>query len=203
MERRVAQAAETSRRIVEATFALHAERGVLGTKPAEIAARANVALTTYYKHFPTIEDLVRACGARGREQAPPPDPATVTALPADPAVRIPAMVQTLFAYYELREPWLYTGRTEERFFPQIQLGMAHLREVRDAFVRAALARTGAGREAVGAVTALVDFWAWRTLRREVGLTQEEVIRGVTEVVGRTAGTGRPRRSRRRAVRPKA
>ena len=201
MERRAARQAETRHRIVEATFALHADRGILGTKPADIAARANVALTTFYKHFPTNDDLVRACGAHGREQSPPPDSATMGALPAKPSVRIPAMVRTLFEYYDVREPWLYTGRTEERFFRDVQLGMARLREVRDAFVRAALAPAHADREAAGVVTALVDFWAWRTLRRDVGLTQEEVFRAVTQAVERVVGIGstdhRPRRTGRR------
>jgi len=184
---RAAQEAETRRRIVDATVALHAERGVHGTKPADIAARANVALTTYYKHFPSISDLVRACGARGRELIPPPDPATITALSPDAALRIPAMVRTLFGHYEAREPWLYTGRTEERFFPEIRFGMKHLREWRDAFVRGALAPARPSRETMAIATALVDFWAWRTLRREVGLTQEEVINTVTETVKRIAG----------------
>lgn len=193
MEKRAAQEAETRCRIVDATVALHAERGVRATKPAEIAARANVALTTYYKHFPTISDLVRACGARGRELIPAPDPAAITALPPDPVIRISAMIETLFQHYERREPWLYTGRTEERFFPEIQFGMKHLREWRDAFVRGALAPARASRETMAIATALVDFWAWRTLRREVGLTQEEVINTVRETVKRIAGVS-PRES---------
>ena len=193
IHKRAAQQAQTRRRIVDATFALHAERGIRGTKPADIAARADVALTTFYKHFPTIDDLVRACGAHGREQTPPPDPATLAALPRDPSVRIAATVRALFEYYQAREPWLYTGRTEERHFRDVQLGMAHLREVRDGFVRAALAPARAARETVGVAMALVDFWAWRTLRREVGLTQEEVIRSVAETVGRAAGAHRPGR----------
>lgn len=180
--RRAVQLAETRQRIIDATFALHAERGVLGTKPGEIAARANVALTTYYKHFPTPSDIVRACGARGQEITPPPDPATITVLPPDPALRIQAMVRTLFNHYEKREPWLYVGRTEERYFPEIQLAMKHMGEWRDAFVQGALVPAPATREATAIATALVDYWAWRTLRREIGLTQEEVIQTVTKTL---------------------
>lgn len=191
LRKRAEKAQETRQRIIDATVALHAERGILGTKPQEIAARADVALTTYYKHFPTLGDLVRACTARGRELRPPPDPAILAGLPPDPAVRIKAMVRALFAFYETREPWLYTGRTEERFFPEIQFGMAHLREMRAAFVRGALTSAGAGPEAMGVATALVDFWAWRTLRREVGLTQEQAIGAIVETVRRLAGTAAP------------
>jgi len=184
--KRAEQAQETRRRIIDATLALHAERGIQGTKPQEIAARADVALTTYYKHFPTVGELVRACGARGMELTPPPDPAILAGLPQDPAARIEAAVRALFAFYEAREEWLYTGFTEERFFPEIQLGMAHLREMRAALVRGAL--VGAGPGAVGVAAALVDFWAWRTLRREVGLSQEQAIDAVVETVRRLAGT---------------
>src|SRR3990170_4818152 len=187
MAKRAAHHAETRQRIVDATVGLHAERGVLGTKPADIAARANVALTTFYNHFPSLSDLVKACGARGRELTPAPDPATITAFRPDPAARIQAMVGTLFPYYEARDPWLYTGRTEERFFPEIQLAMKHLGEWRDTCVRSALAPTVPSRKVIAIATALVDFWAWRTLRREVGLTQEEVIRVVTETIQRVAG----------------
>ncbi len=197
MAKRAALAAETRRRIVDAAVALHAERGVLAAKPADIAAQANVALTTYYKHFPTIGDLVRACTTRGREVIPPPDLSALRALPPDPALRIEAMVRTLYQYYEAREPWLYAGRTEERHIPEVRPVMEGLRSLRDAFVRAALKHTTADRGSEGSVTALVDFWAWRTLRRDVGLTQEEVMHGVTKAVGRIVhGVGPPSRARR-------
>ncbi len=155
------------------------------TKPAEIAVRANVALPTYYKNFPSLGALVTACTSRGRELMP--DPETVAALPPDPAVRIPHMVRTLFDFYEAWEPWLYTGRTEERFIPEVRPVMKRLCELRDAFVRAALAQTGDERLIVALITALMDYWAWRTLRRDVGLTQEEAISGVTVAVRRVAG----------------
>ncbi len=194
MEKRAAQHAETRRRIVDATVALHREKGALMTKPAEIAARANVSLTTYYKHFPSLGALVTACTTRGRELIPPPDPETVAVLPPDPSVRIPAMVRTLFDYYEAREPWLYAGRTEERFIPEVRPVMERLTGLRDAFVRAALAPVVSGREAVGVISALVDFWAWRTLRREVGFTQEEAVSRVAEAVQRVVGKGSRLRS---------
>lgn len=175
---------ETRRRIVDAALALHAEKGVLRAKPAEIAARADVALTTFYKHFPALGSLVRACTTRGRELIPVPDPATVSALPPDPAMRIETMTRTLFDYYEARQPWLYAGRTEERLVPELQPVLEAQRAGRDAFVRAALEGTGPSPEAVGVATALVDFWTWRTLRRDVGLSQEEASRAVIATVQR-------------------
>lgn len=40
----------------------HAEEGMLATSLQDVAHRADVALGTVYRHFPTIEDLVGACG---------------------------------------------------------------------------------------------------------------------------------------------
>ncbi len=195
MRNRAASAAETRRRLIEATVTLHAERGILATKPADVAAKANVAITTYYKHFPSLESLVRACGGRLREIMPPPDPVSLAALPPDPAVCIAAMVRALFDDYEVRERWLYAGRTEERAIPELQESMKALRGVRDAFVRAALGDAAADPEAVGVATALVDFWAWRTLRREAALSQDQAIRAVTAAVQRVGSSGRSARDR--------
>lgn len=198
MQKRRTKEEETRQRIINATLALHAECGVLGTKPADIAARANVALTTYYKHFPSLGDLVRACTSRGRELIPPPDPTMISALPPDSAVRLATMVQILFQFYEAREPWLYTGRTEERSVPELRPVMEGLRTVRDAFVHAALAPAETSQEVMAIATALVDFWAWRTLRQDVPLTQEEVIRVVTATLQRVADLLGPPRARRGA-----
>lgn len=195
MQKRAAQETDTRRRIADAAVALHREKGALMTKPAEIAARANVSLTTYYKHFPSLGALVTACTTRGRELIPPPDPETVAALPPDPRARITAMVRTLFDYYEAREPWLYAGRTEERFIPELQPAMERLRGLREALVQAALVGGETDRSARGIVSAMVDYWAWRTLRRDVGLTQDDAIAGVADAVRRVAARGnRPERA---------
>lgn len=186
MDKRIAKVQQVRNQIVEAALAVHAERGILGTKPADVAARANVALTTYYKHFPSLGALVRACTTRGRELVSPPDPSILRTPSQAPAGRVATMVRTLFDYYEAREPWLYAGRTEERFVPELQPVLAAQRVARDAFVRATLAETGIGRETVAVATALVDFWTWRTMRRDGGLTQEEVINAVTTTIQRAA-----------------
>ena len=74
MANRVQAVEETRRRIVEATVRLHAEKGVLDTSIADIAARADVAIGTVYRHFQTIEDLVVACGRAVLDLASPPKP---------------------------------------------------------------------------------------------------------------------------------
>jgi AcrR family transcriptional regulator len=72
-ERAVAQA-ETRRRIVDATVALHREVGPARTTVAEIARRAGVGRVTVYNHFPDDVALLGACSAQWVSEHPPPDP---------------------------------------------------------------------------------------------------------------------------------
>lgn len=58
---------ETAERILEAAVALFGERGVAGTRVAEICERADIAHQTFFNHFPTKQDLVRELVRRGGE----------------------------------------------------------------------------------------------------------------------------------------
>ena len=186
MKKRAQAQGKTRLRILEATVRMHAARGIVATKPAEIAARADVSLTTFYKHFPSQRALVEACTAHAATLVPAPDPAAVKAL-KHPASRIAEAVRALFDFYAAREHLLYTGRTEERLVEELRPAMARLRALRNAFVDASLHGLGKRRETISAVAALMDFWAWRTLRRDVGLEQAAAVSTVTVAIERIAG----------------
>ena len=62
MDKRRAAVEATRRRILEATLALHAEKGIFGTSWQDIARRADVSVGTVYKHFPSLDELIPACG---------------------------------------------------------------------------------------------------------------------------------------------
>jgi AcrR family transcriptional regulator len=62
MEKRKAPVEETRQRIAEATLALHSEKGMFDTSWKDIAERADVSVATVYKHFPSLDELVPACG---------------------------------------------------------------------------------------------------------------------------------------------
>ncbi len=63
LKARAEKQAETRRRIVEATAALHTEVGPAQTTVAEIARRAGVQRLTVYNNFPDERQLFEACGA--------------------------------------------------------------------------------------------------------------------------------------------
>ncbi len=58
MSNHAASAEETRRRIVEATFALHVEKGVAATTFRDISTRADVGIGTIYQHFSNYDDVV-------------------------------------------------------------------------------------------------------------------------------------------------
>src|SRR5207253_1745242 len=75
LKARAERQAETRRRIVVATAALHTEVGPAQTTVAEIARRAGVQRLTVYNNFPDERELFMACGAHWLGENPPPDPA--------------------------------------------------------------------------------------------------------------------------------
>ena len=72
MSKRALAREETRRRIVEATAKLHGERGVFGTSWQDIAKEADVSVATVYAHFPSLDELLPACGAHVMELIRPP-----------------------------------------------------------------------------------------------------------------------------------
>jgi AcrR family transcriptional regulator len=79
MSKRSRSVEDTRRRIIEATIAAHGELGMLETTFQDVAERADVALGTVHRHFPTIEDLVAACGRAFLPMLALPTPADAAA----------------------------------------------------------------------------------------------------------------------------
>ncbi len=110
MSRRAAGAEQTRRRIIEATFQVHAEQGIADARLEDIARRAGVATGTLYRHFPSYEGLVAACGELTFSLLPPPSAETASAAFAGVRGRrrrLEQLLDGLFGYYEL------TGRMVE------------------------------------------------------------------------------------------
>ena len=162
MDRRSATVDETRRRIVEATMALHDEQGILATSMQDIAARADVALGTVYRHFPTIEDLVPACGGRNFELNPPPNRAVFAGLPTR-AERARALIAAYYAHYALHPRMFEIGMAEAEKLPALAAfmddGKAHLLRL----VTEAIAPTPSGADAFKLAVALCSFSSWQAL----------------------------------------
>lgn len=160
--RRAATVEETRRRIVEAIINLHAEKGVLGTSLEDIARRADVALGTVQRHFPSLDDVVRACGPRITQITRPPNPEIFSGQDAL-SNRIKTLVQELFAFYERAAPWLEVGRCERKKLPVLDEGVRHLEELLEGTVREGLRPSITDERTLKVITALTDFYVWKSL----------------------------------------
>lgn len=187
MKRREAAREETRRRIVEATAKLHGERGVLGTSFRDIAKEADVAVATVYAHFPTLEDLLPACGALVMERARPPHPDQAPAIIGEAdslEERIERVAHELFAYYERGGPHLEVD-VRERELPGMREWEESQRATVTALLRAALGDRKLDRTTLQAASALLDlstFRALRTRRIAPATAARQMSRAITALV---------------------
>ena len=180
MSKRAAAVAETRRRIVDATRELHTERGIAATSWDDIAARAGVGVGTVYRHFPTIDELVPACGARSMEIVAAPDPQAAPSLfegAGTPAQRIERLVREVFAIYERAAPELHVIRNEPEAHPSVA-------EAGEEFAASLTALVGAAGVATAerpVVRAMIDLGTWQALRDQ-GLEPAEAVDAVSRML---------------------
>ena len=180
MTRRAAANAETRRRIVDAAIALHAQKGVLGTSWPDIAKRADVALGTVYRHFPSLDQLVPACTSENALRTKPPGPSILVGL-TRPQERIGQFVQELFAFYGRTAPWTPRAGIDRHEIPVLDTILSRREAALKALVEETLGPLRRRRHALEAALALTDFGVWRSLTRS-GLSTEAAARLITEML---------------------
>lgn len=163
MSRRADTAVQTRRRIVEATAALHAEKGVAGTTFRDIAQRADVGIGTVYHHFPTYEHVITACGAFTFSSAQPPQVAMLQSID-DSDQRIRTLVRETFAFYQ-RIPQFGAVRAERRHFPALDDAYGQEEDHRRALVEEALRPFSSSDSARLLAFSLLDFSVYESLVR--------------------------------------
>jgi AcrR family transcriptional regulator len=189
METRSAAASATRRRIVEATVALHGQKGIFGTSWQDIAHASDVSVGTVYKHFPTLDQLVPACGELLMQRLRPPTIDDVGRLIGDaeaPAERLRRAATVLFDFYERGGDHLENDR-REREISAIRDWENELQDMVTGFVRQALSGLDLEDEAIQAVSALLDFATFRALRRR-GISVESAV---AYAVSMAAGAASP------------
>ena len=179
MSKRAAAAEETRRRIVAATEELHSSQGILATSWEDIAARAGVAVGTVYRHFPTYDELLPACGALSMERLAVPSGEEVAERLAGARSRrerLRRAVDEVFAMYERGGPVIEAGRRDRDKFPLVDQVIGEIeREI------AGIVRQGLGGEHLPLAVALTDLDAWHALRSQ-GITGEQAVETTTDLI---------------------
>jgi AcrR family transcriptional regulator len=184
MTRRASAAAQTRRRIIDATRALHTEDGIRATSYDAIAARAGVGVGTVYRHFPSLDELVPACGEVSMELAALPDADDIAALfdgAGTRAERLARLVAAAFVIYERSAPELHVMRREPYAHPSVAEAGAAVEASLSTLVDAAVGHADPHTRAV--TRAMIDLDTWEAFRR-AGLDTPAAIQAVSEILSK-------------------
>lgn len=163
----------TRRRIVEATVALHAEKGTLATSHADIAARAGVSVPTVYNHFPTVASLLPHCMGMVEATLPPIDEAAILAEP-DRARRIASLVAAINDRHARLSPWLRWSVADAPRMPELAAALEAQQADQARLIADALApapRRKPPRDLLAVARTLLAYPAWQRLLAELGDAQ--------------------------------
>lgn len=180
---RAAAAEETRRRIVAATGELHAEQGVLATSWEDIAKRAGVAVGTVYRHFPSLDDLLPACGDVAMERLELPGREEVAQRLAGARSfreRVRRTVAEAYGVYERGGDVIGAIRRERDRLARLQEDHERIEAALDAIVEVGLG-DGISRDDARVVRALLDLGAWRALR-DRGVTGPDAVETTAELL---------------------
>jgi AcrR family transcriptional regulator len=186
MSKRASAVARTRQRIIDAARELHGEQGIGATSWDDIATRAGVGVGTVYRHFPSLDELIPACGEITLQIVAPPDPALVPALfehVTEPAERIDRLVREAFAIYERGAPELSAVRREADIHPRVAQDRDNLEASLSALVDTALGPLDATQHDRALARALVDLNTWEALRDQ-GLGRAESVTAISDLLAR-------------------
>jgi AcrR family transcriptional regulator len=183
MDKRKAAAEQTRQRILEATLALHSEKGIFGTSWKDIAERADVSVNTVYKHFPSLDELVPACGELMYAITRPPsleDAPRIFDGAHSLEERLECLIDELFGFYERGAAYIETD-FQERRLPGVQEWEAYMRATIAGLVREALLPAGPDEGTVQTASALLDFSTYKSFM-DRDLPKEQAATAINEIL---------------------
>ena len=181
MTRRAAARSETRERIVESTAKLHAEKGVLGTSWQDIAREADVSVSTVYAHFPSLDELLPACGQLVMSRVRPPSASSAKEIIGDATgtrERLMRVARELFDFYERGGPHIEVD-VRERQLPGMREWEESQRATVAALVRAALADQRPDAATLQLISAFFDLATFKALRTR-GVSSRKAAEAVVE-----------------------
>lgn len=154
---------ETRERILQATMQLHDEQGVAPTTFSDIAKRAGLGQATIYRHFPTLGDLVQACGGHVWMEMRPPTPDTAAAAfegLGGLRERLARLVDEVDAFYRRGALRLKLAARDRELIPALDHFLGAVEAGVEAYVKEALAPSKPSRRTVDVVGAMMSFPVW-------------------------------------------
>jgi AcrR family transcriptional regulator len=200
LKRRADEQAATRQRIIDATIALHQERGDVGTTISAIADRAGVGRVTVYRHFPDERALLSACTGHYLAQNPPPTPEAWRDI-ADPDARLRAALGEMYVWYGRNERMWARAEEDAPTNPVLAELLAPfealLGQIRNILMEDRTTADDATRPIMAAAIGhAIAFATWRSLVRTHGLDDAaavalmaHLVAGAPEAQSAPAGLG--------------
>lgn len=173
--KREANSESIRQRILTSTLALHSRKGIFGTSWKDIAEHADVSLATVYNYFPSLDELVPACGELMYAIAQPPSLDDADAIFADATTleeRAACLIKTMFDFYERGEPYLEIDH-QERTLQPVQEWEAYLKSLIEGLTRLALNPVEPDERTIETISALLDVPVYLSFRRK-GMSRAEI-----------------------------
>jgi AcrR family transcriptional regulator len=154
-----------------------------------VAAHAGVRRSTLYRHFPDEAALFDACTAHWAASNPLPDLGAWLAVD-DPDQRLSGALAELYAFYARTEGMLENLFRDEVAVPMVAERFAALRgyfaSALDALMTGRNLRGGAKRRTRAVLGHAIAFSTWKSLVREQGLKDREVVELMCSLVDAAA-----------------
>jgi AcrR family transcriptional regulator len=186
MKKRAEREAETRRRIVEATVALHTSVGPARTTISAIADKAGVQRHTVYSHFPEEGTLFAACTSHWALLHPFP-PAEHWEAAADPFDRLALALRDVWAWYADVESDLELFFRDAELVPAVRADMTRYADRLTTIADQLAADLGGSSTVRAAVGHALAFETWRSLVRREGLTTAGAVDAMRALVEQLSG----------------
>jgi AcrR family transcriptional regulator len=191
MRKRGESVERTRRRITEAAMHLHTSLGPSEASMSAIADAAGVTRLTLYRHFPSKDDLFRACMTHWRGLHPPPDPDRWRGI-AEFERRLRTALDELYAWYAANSADLFPIYRDAAHTPasnRLARRQTNERQAEAILGHHATSRSDR-RRLRAAIGHVIGFWTWRSLATDQGLSTREAAELAAEFVLAAERAGR-------------
>jgi AcrR family transcriptional regulator len=168
MKERARSQDETRARIVATTIMLHDEQGVAATSFVDVAKRAGIGAATVYRHFPTLESLVSACGAHVWEEIAPPVPERAPQIfegIEEIHTRLERLVDEIDGFYMRGALRLTKASIDRHLVAELDQFLRAVENGISALVSEALKGEAISKTAFQLALALCDFPVWTSMQK--------------------------------------
>lgn len=180
LKKRAERQAETRQRIVEAAVDLHSTVGPARTTLSMIAERAGVQRHTLYAHFPDERSIIQACSGHVHGSDPLPDAAAWRAI-MNRRERLTAGLGAVYDWYERHASLVACVlRDAEHHALTREIGQLRFAPAMAAWLDVLGAGLNANQRAMLRVA--LNYFTWRTLVRDAGLTRDAAIAAMATAV---------------------